>query len=70
MNQSISIRIQTLQEWLKGKKLEAIIIPTADPHISEYLAPHWKIREWISGFTGSAGTIVVTLHGFPHPVLF
>lgn len=62
MNQSISIRIQTLQEWLKGKKLEAIIIPTADPHISEYLAPHWKIREWISGFTGSAGTIVVTLH--------
>ncbi len=61
MNQSISIRIQTLQEWLKREKLEAIIIPTADPHISEYLAPHWKVREWISGFTGSAGTIIVTL---------
>ena len=38
----------------------AFIIPSTDPHISEYVAPHWQAREWISGFTGSAGTVVVT----------
>ncbi|MEZ8297453.1 aminopeptidase P family N-terminal domain-containing protein [Vibrio splendidus] len=40
-----------------------IIVTNYDPHTSEYSADHWLAREWISGFTGSAGTIVVTLHG-------
>lgn len=40
--------------------IDAFIIPSTDPHLSEYVAPHWKSREWISGFTGSAGTVVVT----------
>lgn len=60
MKLTITNRISSLREWLKSKNLEAIIIPTADPHLSEYVAPHWKIREWISGFTGSAGTVVIT----------
>ena len=40
--------------------IQAFIIPSTDPHLSEYVAPHWQSREWISGFTGSAGTVVVT----------
>ena len=39
---------------------DAFIIPSTDPHLSEYVAPHWMSREWLSGFTGSAGTLVVT----------
>lgn len=41
----------------------AYLIPTADPHGSEYLPEHWKVREWLSGFTGSAGLLVLTAHG-------
>ena len=39
--------------------LDAFIIPSTDPHMSEYLADHWKFRKWVSGFTGSAGTVVI-----------
>jgi len=47
---------------LKHRDVEAIIIPGNDPHFSEYPAKCWKYRKWISGFTGSAGTLVVTLN--------
>lgn len=53
-------RIAALREAMKQHKLDAYIIPTTDPHMSEYPASCWKYREWISGFTGSAGTVVVT----------
>lgn len=56
----IKDRLIKLREWLKKNKFEAIVIPTNDPHFSEYVASFWKCREWISGFTGSAGTVVVT----------
>lgn len=42
--------------------IKAFIIPSTDPHLSEYVAPHWMSREWISGFTGSAGTVVVLMN--------
>nr|WP_320059980.1 aminopeptidase P family protein [uncultured Bacteroides sp.] len=58
----INQRIARLRELLKEQELAAFIIPSADPHLSEYVSPHWKSREWISGFNGSAGTIVVTLN--------
>jgi Xaa-Pro aminopeptidase len=45
---------------MEEKGLHAFIIPSTDPHLSEYPASHWESRQWISGFTGSAGTIVVT----------
>lgn len=61
MEQTINERIEALQALLKIKAIHAFIIPSSDPHLSEYVAPHWKSREWISGFTGSAGTVVVTL---------
>ncbi len=53
-------KIDLLQNALKTSNLDAYIIPSGDPHQSEYLAGHWKGREWISGFTGSAGTVVIT----------
>ena len=45
---------------MNEKSIDAFIIPGSDPHISEYPAAHWKSRTWISGFTGSAGTVVIT----------
>lgn len=61
MNQIIQNRIQALRKVLRERGLSAFIIPSTDPHLGEYVAPHWQSREWISGFNGSAGTIVVTL---------
>ena len=54
-------KIESLREEMRREQLFACIFPTTDPHNSEYTADHWKGREWISGFTGSAGTAVVTL---------
>ena len=59
MKQSISERIHALRMWFKPN-IQAFISPSTDPHLSEYVAPHWKSRAWISGFTGSAGTVVIT----------
>ncbi|WP_302458448.1 aminopeptidase P family protein [Mediterranea massiliensis] len=61
MNTTIQERIRALRAWMKQAGVEAFVIPSTDPHLSEYVAPHWQSREWISGFTGSAGTVVVTL---------
>lgn len=60
MNTIIRKRLEALRTWMQAEKTDAFIIPSTDPHISEYVAPHWQSREWISGFTGSAGTVVVT----------
>lgn len=60
MKQTIKTRIDTLRGVLKEKGVSAFIVPSTDPHLSEYVAPYWMTREWISGFTGSAGTVVVT----------
>lgn len=62
MTTTIAQRIDALREELRGENLFAFIFPSTDPHQSEYTADHWKGREWISGFNGSAGTAVVTLH--------
>lgn len=53
-------RINSLRRFLEEKGLHAFIIPSTDAHLSEYPALHWASREWISGFTGSAGTMVIT----------
>ena len=59
---TVQSKIAALREELRREHLFAFIFSTTDPHQSEYTADHWKGREWISGFTGSAGTAVVTLH--------
>ena len=58
----IAQRLDALREEMRREHLGAFIFPSTDPHNSEYTADHWKGREWISGFNGSAGTAVVTLH--------
>lgn len=60
MNSIINERIAALRAHIAKENIQAFIIPSTDPHLSEYVAPHWQSREWISGFTGSAGTVVVT----------
>lgn len=57
---SIEERIKALRKEMDKHNIDAYIIPSSDPHQGEYVADHWKSREWISGFTGSAGTVVVT----------
>lgn len=61
MKESITERIGRLRQYLREQSLSAFIIPSTDPHLGEYVPDHWKTREWVSGFTGSAGTAVVTL---------
>lgn len=53
--------LKALRTKMEQMNISAIIIPTNDPHFGEYTQDHYKIREWLSGFTGSAGTLVVTL---------
>lgn len=60
MKTNIIERIAALREAMQQHKIDAYIIPTSDPHMSEYPADCWKYRVWISGFTGSCGTIVIT----------
>lgn len=55
--------LNSVREYLEKHGFEAIIIPTQDPHFGEYTQQHFKVREWLSGFTGSAGTLVVTVKG-------
>lgn len=45
---------------MEEKKLDAFIVPSTDAHLSEYPPKHWESRKWITGFTGSAGTAVIT----------
>lgn len=57
----IELRLARLRELMKREHLSAFIFPSTDAHQSEYVADHWRGREWISGFNGSAGTAVVTM---------
>ena len=59
--ETINQRLEALREVMQQEHIAAFIFPSTDAHNSEYVAPHWKGREWISGFNGSAGTAVVTL---------
>ena len=55
------MKLEELRQEMRAEKIDAVIVPTSDPHGSEYVAHHWRVREWITGFTGSAGTAVVTM---------
>ena len=60
-NTKIKKRMEALRLQMKEHQLSAFIIPSTDPHSGEYVPEHWETRKWISGFTGSAGTAVITL---------
>jgi Xaa-Pro aminopeptidase len=53
-------RIARLREAMHQQQIDALMVPSADPHLSEYLPERWQGREWLSGFTGSVGTLIVT----------
>lgn len=53
-------RVERVREALARHGLTALLVPSADPHLSEYLPGRWQGREWLSGFTGSMGTLVIT----------
>lgn len=53
-------RLSAIRQFMTEKQLDVFIIPSTDAHLSEYPPKHWESRKWISGFTGSAGTAVVT----------
>ena len=57
---TFSQRIELLRGEMARENLAAVLIPSADPHLSEYLPERWQGRQWLSGFTGSVGTLVVT----------
>lgn len=58
---NITQRLERLRHEMRAESIDVIIFPGTDPHNSEYPAPHWQARLWLSGFTGSAGTVAVTL---------
>ncbi|MEM1119525.1 MAG: aminopeptidase P family protein, partial [Bacteroidota bacterium] len=60
MSSTVNSRIQALRVAMQKHRLDAYIIPSSDAHQSEYVAEYWQSRQWISGFTGSAGMVVVT----------
>ena len=57
----IKNRLAALRKQMQTHQLSAFIVPSTDPHSGEYVPEHWESRKWISGFTGSAGTAVITL---------
>ena len=63
MKQQIIDRIGAFRAEMKKASVAAAIIPQTDPHLGEYIAAHWQVRRWLSGFTGSAGTLVITGEG-------
>lgn len=57
----IRLRLERVRDALKQHQLTAVLVPSSDPHLSEYLPERWQGRQWLSGFTGSMGTLVITL---------
>lgn len=62
MKKNIPERISLLRKWMAEQGLNAFIVPTTDPHNSEYVAEYWESRRWLTGFSGSAGTAVITMN--------
>lgn len=60
MEPAVIERLNALRRVMAEQGVDACVVPTSDPHLSEYLPDRWQAREWLSGFTGSAGTLIVT----------
>ena len=53
-------RLARTRELMSRNAIQALLVPSADPHLSEYLPAYWQSRQWLSGFFGSVGTLIVT----------
>ena len=60
MNEVVK-HLEMLREVMRKSHVDAVIVPGTDPHQSEYISDHWKVRDWATGFTGSNGTAAITL---------
>ncbi len=60
VSQAVPQRLERVREVMRRRRVDALLVPSADPHLSEYLPEHWQGRQWLSGFNGSVGTLVVT----------
>lgn len=60
LEQSVPQRLAQVRQAMAGRGIDALLVPSADPHLSEYLPGYWQGRQWLSGFHGSVGTLVVT----------
>ena len=58
---SVPQRLARTRELMRREGIHALLVPSADPHLSEYLPGYWQGRQWLSGFHGSVGTLIVTL---------
>ena len=56
----IPVRLESVRDALRAQGVAALLVPSSDPHLSEYLPARWQGRVWLSGFTGSMGTLIVT----------
>ncbi|WP_063913977.1 aminopeptidase P family protein [Pseudomonas sp. p21] len=61
LEQSVPQRLARMRQAMAAEGIDALLVPSADPHLSEYLPGYWQGRQWLSGFHGSVGTLVVTL---------
>ncbi|MGU3311394.1 aminopeptidase P family protein [Acinetobacter sp. M5A5_2a] len=59
-NLTVQKKLEKLRELMLNQHVDALVVMSADPHMSEYLPDYWKARQWLSGFSGSVGTLVVT----------
>ncbi len=53
-------RLASVRSVMKKKSVDALIVPSSDPHLGEYVPDHWRVIRWLTGFTGSAATVVIT----------
>ncbi|MFP3498830.1 aminopeptidase P family N-terminal domain-containing protein, partial [Pseudomonas sp. SIMBA_059] len=60
IEQSVPERLMQVRQAMAAEGIDALLVPSADPHLSEYLPGFWQGRQWLSGFHGSVGTLVVT----------
>ncbi|AIR90417.1 aminopeptidase P family protein [Pseudomonas cremoricolorata] len=60
VSSTVPQRLQQVRSVMLRETIDALLVPSADPHLSEYLPGHWQTRQWLSGFHGSVGTLVVT----------
>ena len=63
MKQQIIDRVAALRQWMSAQGIDCLVVPTADPHDSEYLPARWQTRQWLTGFTGSAGLALLAHEG-------
>jgi len=59
-NSIYSRRLAGVRALMRKKRIDALIVPSADPHLGEYVPDYWRVIRWLTGFSGSTATVVIT----------